>query len=239
MANNNVGSLIYLLRKEKNLTQVQLGEKIGVSGAAISHFEKGTSKPGFATVEKLSEALGTDFMELYMQALVDDRGDIDEQGELMRKRHLKEYKGIHVFEQARMFLYRQSDFIAFILDRKKGMIPEEAEETPIVHVMQLPGIEYSESFVLEIQGNSMAPRYPDGSRYVLSFVEDKHWQYATGVHAIWLKNKKLLIKRIGSNKNGMLMLQSDATGDQTTVEIARIEQMWRAGQAIHLPPEEL
>jgi transcriptional regulator with XRE-family HTH domain len=55
------------LRKEAKMTQAQLGEKVGVSGGAISHFEKALNKPTAETLKKLSDALAFD-----LAALVDN-----------------------------------------------------------------------------------------------------------------------------------------------------------------------
>ena len=40
-----IGSLIFQLRKEKNLTQKQLGEKLGLSDKTISKWERGLGCP--------------------------------------------------------------------------------------------------------------------------------------------------------------------------------------------------
>jgi hypothetical protein len=132
-------------------------------------------------------------------------------------------------------LFRQSDFIRFLeYDKQKP-----ARGYFSVSHLAIPGINYSEAVALEIQGNSMSPRYPDQSRHLLFPVEDDYWQYATGVHAIWLKNKKMFFKRIISNKAGVLVLSTDSNGEQTTIELTDIAALYKAGQAIHLPPEEL
>ena len=44
MDNTKIGNLIYQLRKEKNMTQLQLAEKLGVSDKAVSKWERGVSQ---------------------------------------------------------------------------------------------------------------------------------------------------------------------------------------------------
>ena len=46
-------------REAKNLTQQELGEKVGVKKATISSWEVGRSIPGIDVVNKLADALGT------------------------------------------------------------------------------------------------------------------------------------------------------------------------------------
>lgn len=54
---DKIGTLFLKRRKELNLTQEQLGKKIGVSKSEISKIENGRGIT-FATINKLSEALG-------------------------------------------------------------------------------------------------------------------------------------------------------------------------------------
>lgn len=46
------------LRKERGLTQSQLGDKIGVSKQAISYYENDEKTPSFNAICKLASALG-------------------------------------------------------------------------------------------------------------------------------------------------------------------------------------
>lgn len=48
------GEYIYSLRKRANMTQVQLAEKLGVSGKAVSKWETGKSKPQVDLLKKLA-----------------------------------------------------------------------------------------------------------------------------------------------------------------------------------------
>ena len=53
----SVGELIYKKRKEKGLTQSQLGEMLGVSNKAVSKWENGESFPEFSAIQPLCEIL--------------------------------------------------------------------------------------------------------------------------------------------------------------------------------------
>lgn len=54
------GQLIKVVRKDKGLTQQQLGEMIGVSKSQISKLEKGTSNMTIATIFKVFDAMKSD-----------------------------------------------------------------------------------------------------------------------------------------------------------------------------------
>lgn len=53
-----IGKRIQALRKEKGLTQKELGEKLGVSASMIGQYETDLRKPKIETLEKISAALG-------------------------------------------------------------------------------------------------------------------------------------------------------------------------------------
>lgn len=55
----SVGSQIALLRKNKGLTQTQLGDRLGVSFQAVSKWERGETLPDTAILPDLAEVLET------------------------------------------------------------------------------------------------------------------------------------------------------------------------------------
>lgn len=59
-----VGQFIAKKRKEKNLTQAQLAEKLGVSNKTISKWECGKCMPDYSIVEALCAELGITLNEL-------------------------------------------------------------------------------------------------------------------------------------------------------------------------------
>ena len=58
------GKFIAERRKEKSLTQEQLAEKLGVSGKAVSKWERGKTKPNKASLERLSDIFNVSVEEL-------------------------------------------------------------------------------------------------------------------------------------------------------------------------------
>ncbi len=68
------------LRKEKNLTQQQLADKLGISNKAISKWECGNGAPDVSLWEELSSILGADILKLLHGELnpnCPDTGKID------------------------------------------------------------------------------------------------------------------------------------------------------------------
>lgn len=64
MDQENVGKFIAELRKEKKLTQVQLGGKLGVTDKTVSKWEKGITAPSISILNDLSSILGVTTTEL-------------------------------------------------------------------------------------------------------------------------------------------------------------------------------
>ncbi|MEB6549126.1 helix-turn-helix domain-containing protein [Heyndrickxia sporothermodurans] len=50
-----IGIRISALRKKKNLTQEELAQRVGISRAALSHYEKDRREPDFETLKKIAD----------------------------------------------------------------------------------------------------------------------------------------------------------------------------------------
>ena len=59
-----IGKFIYELRKEKNMTQEQLAEKLGVTDRSISRWENGKTMPDLSLFKPLCEVLDITINEL-------------------------------------------------------------------------------------------------------------------------------------------------------------------------------
>mgnify|MGYP002517713000 FL=1 len=60
----SVGSFIAELRKEKGLTQAELADRVGVTGGAVSKWERGLCYPDIETVERLAGVFGLSVGEM-------------------------------------------------------------------------------------------------------------------------------------------------------------------------------
>lgn len=60
----SIGQRIKAAREHAGITQVELGEKIGVSGVAIMRYEKGTREPRLEQLQRIAFALETTVSEL-------------------------------------------------------------------------------------------------------------------------------------------------------------------------------
>ena len=58
------GAFIATLRKENNMTQVELAQKLQVTDKAVSKWERGLGFPDINTIEPLADALGVSVLEI-------------------------------------------------------------------------------------------------------------------------------------------------------------------------------
>ena len=65
MNQEKIGKFIAKCRKEKNMTQQELADKIGVTDRAISHWENGRRLPDYSLIKKLCDILSISINELF------------------------------------------------------------------------------------------------------------------------------------------------------------------------------
>lgn len=90
------GEKIKALRREKGLSQRQLGVKMGVTQQTIAQYEKTTEQPKLSTIRKIASAL-----EIPISVLVEDWSKIppNEIREDMGKHFSKKYSDLQLFAE--------------------------------------------------------------------------------------------------------------------------------------------
>ena len=71
MDQQKIGKFIQELRKEKNMTQMQLADKLGVTDRAISNWENGRRMPDLSFIKPLCDELGITINDLLSGEIVD------------------------------------------------------------------------------------------------------------------------------------------------------------------------
>jgi transcriptional regulator with XRE-family HTH domain len=72
-----IGEFITKLRKEKGLTQDELGEKLGISGKSVSKWERGIHLPDLNNLMPLAEILDVNVNDLLNGCVSNSTTDID------------------------------------------------------------------------------------------------------------------------------------------------------------------
>lgn len=79
MDNDQVGRLIFSLRREKEMTQQQLADLLGITNRAVSKWERGPGSPDIALLPDLSQILGVNIEKILagnLQPNESDRGNM-------------------------------------------------------------------------------------------------------------------------------------------------------------------
>lgn len=222
-SSESVGTQIKVLRKRLGLSQTLLAQKVGVSKQAVSAYEAGTAKPSIITLQRLAEALETE-----TDALLESVSGL--------KQSRRSSADSSATEEILITLpfITHPDFSLFT----QQCASLQHESFPILRFLPVPGHDYQDAVVLEIRGNSMAPRYPERARFVMRPVAKEIWAHAQGVHVIVLSSQLFLLKRITSNQDGVLELSSDATGEKMKVTLTEVSCLWKLGEGVYYPAED-
>lgn len=78
MLNKTLGEMISSLRKEKNMTQNDLAEKMNVTDKAVSKWERNLSCPDVNSIPKLAEVLGVSVEELLNAQTKQENSKVDD-----------------------------------------------------------------------------------------------------------------------------------------------------------------
>ena len=89
MNQEKIGKFIAESRKEKNMTQQELADKLGVTDRAVSHWENGRRLPDYSIIEKLCDELNININELFYAKKIDD-SDYKEISEENLRLYIKE-----------------------------------------------------------------------------------------------------------------------------------------------------
>lgn len=87
-----IAEIIKKLRSEKNLTQKQLAEEIGVSKSTVAMWETGDRKPSRELLEQVADYFNVDMDYLYGRTYIRKARLFDEDGnEYINKEHLNHF----------------------------------------------------------------------------------------------------------------------------------------------------
>ncbi|GAB2537782.1 helix-turn-helix domain-containing protein [Rufibacter soli] len=208
------------LRKQQNLTQVQLAEKLEIKRSLIGAYEEGRAEPKLATLMKMAQVFGLSVDELINPNLP----NAQKAGGANRQPNVK-VLSITVDNQDRenieLVPYKASaGYLNGYAD------PEFMEELP---KFRLPMIQAPGTYrAFEIKGDSMLP-IPSGTVIVGRYVE--RWQdVKDGTPCIVVSLQEgIVFKRIYQQKQESLRLHSDNPSyEPYEVGFEDIVELWEA-----------
>ena len=112
-----IGYRIKEARERLGLTQTELGQKVGVTGSAITNYEKETSHPKEQIIYKLMETLGVDANYLFQDCMhIPPRdNDID----LSEYEHIKKYRDLDDHGKEMVDFTLEKEYERSVAEKKK------------------------------------------------------------------------------------------------------------------------
>lgn len=147
--NNKTGQLIEKYRKEKNLTQVELAEKLGVSKSAISKWENGNNLPDITLLEPLSEILGIDKLLLFTSEY-EAKEEANEKTKQVKKKDIFKIITISILF---IFSIAFTNYISYKLYKHKLSILE-SQETSVYRFYSTDEEYYVNGYIIFQNGES-------------------------------------------------------------------------------------
>ena len=124
-----IGYRIKEAREQLGLTQTELGQKVGVTGSAITNYEKETSHPKEQIIYKLMETLGVDANYLFQDCMriPPKNNDIN----LSEYEHIKKYRDLDEHGKKMVDFTLKEEYERSVAEKKMSdkVIPMMVKET--------------------------------------------------------------------------------------------------------------
>lgn len=124
-----IGYRIKEAREQLGLTQTELGQKVGVTGSAITNYEKETSHPKEQIIYKLMETLGVDANYLFQDCMriPPKNNDIN----LSEYEHIKKYRALDEHGKEMVDFTLEKEYERSVAEKKKSdnVVPIPVKET--------------------------------------------------------------------------------------------------------------
>ena len=215
------------IRLKFNKTQNEMAEIIGISRSTYTGIEKGK-----ATLTERNKMLIIDKLNINPIWFETGKGE-------MLKSNFTQSDVRNVDTQTMNWIQ-----IPFIPVHARATFAEtfetEIHELSSITIPRLPGINYENGKVFEVDGDSMDPTLITGEQVFCENVDPADWKYITGPVVIAFGNNLIVVKRIKENNlaNGELTLWSDnEMGGKLTLhtEQDQIRRMYKVRYTVYKP----
>lgn len=212
----HIGKKIKELAEEKKIGATQFSKEMGLSRRAIYDIFKKESM-NTEQARKIAAVLGVDLSVL----IPADFGNAT---------HLE---APAYLELPYISVPARASFVEMVANEEDFGYPDT------FRIVADPTINYTGQVVIEVDGDSMDPYYPSGTKVRCKEIPRADWEYLnSGVYAVSYSNY-FVIKRIKSNdyKKGYIALHSDNTdtGGSVEVPIEQLHYIWRVLRIVDAP----
>ena len=208
---DHLGTRLKQLRKDKNITQQQLAELIGVSKTSIIYWEKGDNLPKHDSLISLSRILGVSSTYLMQGKQVEDKDD--QRYQILPKRFVP----ILSWQQAN----QEHPLMHLSTDHKDWLAAHP-------HMTK-------DCYALEVLGDSMLPEFrPHDHIYVTTDITSGQLKTGDFVIVQTQDQQEALFKRLVIETDGMFLQVLNETWPQQTMPftaslkiVAKVLGFWR------------
>lgn len=222
---SHLNTNIRYLRKQKNLTQEQLAQQIGIKRAMVGAYEEGRAEPKLTTLHHFCQFFKVRMDQLVLRNLTTEKAEAetDVEGQKLRilpvmvsKDDERELATMVPVKASAGYLngYGDADYV--------GALPRFALPFP-----ELPQDRTYRMF--QIRGDSMLP-VPPGAYIITEYVQDWNSIRNEECYILITRDEGVVYKRLINNMNeGQLLLKSDNPDYEAyTVPVGRIVEVWKA-----------
>lgn len=216
--NVSLGSRIKELRKRAGISQQGLADVVGISRAAVSLFEIGTSKPSSETLSKLSDALQVDMAYLLGKKQVPVANETGATN------------GVAV-DLPFISLHSRAALIQTVVnpsDLLRLFIPDEEDVA-----------RYADALVIEVAEDQMEPLLHAGDKVIAWPVPKVKWAHVYNQVCLVAFDETVTIKAIRENElptRGLLTLYAqNTTAGFLSVQQEQIKGIWRVEEFFKRP----
>lgn len=222
---SNLPTNLRYLRKQKDLTQEQLAQKLGLKRAMIGAYEEGRAEPKLITLQHFCQFFKVRMDQLVLRDLTSNHAteEVDVTGQKLRILPIpvaleseKELGTLVPVKASAGYLngYGDADYV--------GALPRFS--------LPFPELPQDRTYrVFQIRGDSMLP-VPPGSYIISQYVQDWNDIRNEECHVLITRDEGVIYKRVINNlREGQLLLKSDNTAyDPYTVAVGRVVEVWKA-----------
>lgn len=222
---SHLSTNLRFLRKQKELTQEQLAQKLGVKRAMIGAYEEGRAEPRLTTLQHFCQYFKVRMDQLVLRDLTSEKSEeeVDVAGQKLRILPIavateqdKELGVLVPVKASAGYLngYGDADFV--------GALPRFS--------LPFPELPQDRTYrVFQIRGNSMLP-VPPGAYIISSYVQDWHDVRNEECYICITKDEGVVYKRLINNlREGQFLLKSDNPDyEPYTVNVGRVVEIWKA-----------
>jgi len=211
-----------MARKALGYNQEEAAKLCGIARMTFSRYEKGETTPGIIFQKSIAASLNVD-----PEWLMTGEGMLPKGNGIMAP--VSNYQ----FTQLPMLTYAA----AATFDALKFFENDSEYMGSGYTVLKQPGCDYKNAVVINIEGNSMEPKFPSGSKIVAVPMPENQWEYASGYIAISLKAEVFMFKRVKSAgpKSIVLISENPQFPEEREVTLDSINIMWKVLHLVYAP----